>query len=409
MGLRYAHFPMLVLFLITFVNLLGFGLIIPLLPFYIERVGGGPEIITLVIALYSLLQFLTAPTIGRLSDRYGRRPVLIWTTAGVILSHVLLGFADSLWLVILARMIGGIAAGNVGVIFAYVADISSGADRAKFMGYLGAAFSLGFMFGPVIGGVLAGTEVETANFMLPAFSAAGLTAVAWLCLLTFLPESLKPEYRSDAAGTGTLPLSAQLRTAFANRHVHDAVDHRVAALCLVVGAVVDLRAVDEPRARTRAAGHRPDLHVLGIYRRGVSAHADRAADQTLRRGGVAHDHRGRDGRRPVGDGGCDDSHGRAGRNDAAVPVAQHVLAGQFEPGVEIRAADGARRAARGVSGRGQSRASTRTDVRRGRVCATGLRVAVYDRGVVDGAVCDVGSRGGTAAGAIIKGVVTVIH
>jgi DHA1 family tetracycline resistance protein-like MFS transporter len=217
MGLRYGNFPMLVLFLITFVNLLGFGLIIPLLPFYIERVGGGPEIITLVIGLYSLLQFLTAPTIGRLSDRYGRRPVLIWTTTGVILSQVLLGFADSLWLVILARMIGGIAAGNVGVIFAYVADISSGADRAKFMGYLGAAFSLGFMFGPVIGGVLAGTEVETANFMLPAFSAAGLTAIAWLCLLAFLPESLKPEYRSDAAGTGTLPLSAQLRTAFANR------------------------------------------------------------------------------------------------------------------------------------------------------------------------------------------------
>jgi MFS family permease len=208
---------MLVLFLITFVNLLGFGLIIPLLPFYIERVGGGPEIITLVIALYSLVQFLTAPTIGRLSDRYGRRPILIWTTAGVILSHVLLGFADSLWMVILARTIGGIAAGNVGVIFAYVADISSGADRAKFMGYLGAAFSLGFMFGPVIGGVLAGTEVETANFMLPAFSAAGLTVVALLCLLAFLPESLKPEYRSNAANANVLPLSTQLRTAFANR------------------------------------------------------------------------------------------------------------------------------------------------------------------------------------------------
>ena len=208
---------MLVLFLITFVNLLGFGLIIPLLPFYIERVGGGPEIITLVIALYSLLQFVTAPTIGRLSDRYGRRPVLIWTTVGVILSHVLLGLADSLWLVILARSIGGIAAGNVGVIFAYVADISSGADRAKFMGYLGAAFSLGFMFGPAIGGVLAGTEVETANFMLPAFSAAGLTVVAWLFLLAYLPESLKPEHRSGAAGAGVPPLGAQLRTAFSNR------------------------------------------------------------------------------------------------------------------------------------------------------------------------------------------------
>jgi DHA1 family tetracycline resistance protein-like MFS transporter len=208
---------MLALFLITFVNLLGFGLIIPLLPFYIERVGGGPEIITLVIALYSLLQFVTAPTIGRLSDRYGRRPVLIWTTVGVILSHVLLGLSDSLWLVILARSIGGIAAGNVGVIFAYVADISSGADRAKFMGYLGAAFSLGFMFGPAIGGMLAGTEVETANFMLPAFSAAGLTVVAWLYLLAYLPESLKPEHRSGAAGVGAPPLGAQLRAAFSNR------------------------------------------------------------------------------------------------------------------------------------------------------------------------------------------------
>jgi len=207
---------MLVLFLITFVNLLGFGLIIPLLPFYIERVGGGPEIITLVIALYSLLQFLTAPTIGRLSDRYGRRPILIWTTTAVIVSHVLLGFADSLWLVILARSIGGIAAGNTGVIFAYVTDISSGADRTKFMGYLGAAFSLGFMFGPVIGGVLAGNDVETANFMLPAFSAAGLTVVALGCLLAFLPESLQAEHRSDAAGAGTQPLSTQLRAAFTN-------------------------------------------------------------------------------------------------------------------------------------------------------------------------------------------------
>jgi len=207
---------MLPLFLITFVNLLGFGLIIPLLPFYIERVGGGPEIITLVIALYSLLQFLIAPTIGRLSDRYGRRPVLIWTTVAVIVSHVLLGFADSLWLVILARSIGGMAAGNTGVIFAYITDISSGADRAKYMGYLGAAFSLGFMFGPVIGGLLAGADVATANFMLPAFSAAGLTVIALLSLLVFLPESLQPEHRSDAAGKAPLPMHEQLRSAFAN-------------------------------------------------------------------------------------------------------------------------------------------------------------------------------------------------
>ena len=207
---------MLSLFLITFVNVLGFGLIIPLLPFYIERVSGGPEIVTLVVSLYALVQFVMAPTIGRLSDRHGRRPVLIWTTVGVIVAHLLLAFADSLWLVILARTIGGIAAGNVGVIFAYVTDISSGAERSKSMGYIGAAFSLGFMFGPAIGGLLAGTDVETANFMVPALSAAGLTVIALGCLIAFLPESLAPEQRSDAPGNSALPLVEQLRAAFSN-------------------------------------------------------------------------------------------------------------------------------------------------------------------------------------------------
>jgi len=207
---------MLSLFLITFVNILGFGLIIPLLPFYIERVSGGPEIVTLVVSLYALLQFLMAPTIGRLSDRHGRRPVLIWTTVAVIASHLLLAFADNLWMVIMARTIGGIAAGNVGVIFAYVTDISSGAERAKSMGYIGAAFSLGFMFGPAVGGILAGTDVETANFMVPALSAAGLTVIALISLLVFLPESLTPEQRSHAKGKDDVPLVEQLRTAFSN-------------------------------------------------------------------------------------------------------------------------------------------------------------------------------------------------
>lgn len=208
---------MLTLCLITFVNVLGFGLIIPILPFYIERVGGGAEIVTLVVALYSLLQFLAAPTIGRLSDRHGRRPVLIWTTAAIIIAHVLLAFADSLWLVIFSRCMSGIAAGNVGVIFAYVTDVSSAANRAKSMGYIGASFSLGFMVGPAIGGLLAGTDVATANFTAPALAAAGLTVIALGCLLTLLPESLTAEDRNHAANTDALPLGEQLRTAFANR------------------------------------------------------------------------------------------------------------------------------------------------------------------------------------------------
>ncbi|MGI9341963.1 MAG: MFS transporter [Gammaproteobacteria bacterium] len=207
---------MLTLFLITFVNVLGFGLIIPILPFYIERVGGGAEVVTLVVALYSLLQFLAAPTIGRLSDRHGRRPVLIWTTATIIIAHVLLAFADSLWLVIFSRCLGGIAAGNVGVIFAYVTDISDGDERAKSMGYIGASFSLGFMVGPAIGGLLAGTDVETANFTVPALTAAGLTVIALGCLLALLPESLTAEDRNHAANNDALPIGVQLRAAFAN-------------------------------------------------------------------------------------------------------------------------------------------------------------------------------------------------
>ena len=203
-----------VLFLVTFVNLLGFGLIIPLLPFYVERAGAGPEVITLVIALFSLLQFVAGPVIGRLSDRFGRRPVLAWTTAGAVLSHVLLGFADSLWSVIVARSIGGMMAGSVGVIYAYVADVSSGPNRARSMGILSAAFSLGFMLGPGLGGLLAGSELQTANFALPAFSAAGLSAVACAAILIFLPESLKPEHRAVSADATQVPLGARLRVTF---------------------------------------------------------------------------------------------------------------------------------------------------------------------------------------------------
>lgn len=207
---------MLVLFLVTFVNLLGFGLLTPLLPFYVERVGGGPELITIIIAVYSGVQFLTGPTIGRLSDKYGRKPVLAWTTAGAAISHVLLGMADSLWLVIIARIIGGIAAANIGVAFAYVTDVSSGADRAKSMGILGSAFSFGFMFGPAMGGVLAGPDLETANFMLPAFSAAGMAIIATISVLVFLPESLKPEERSSATGADQIPVMAQVRATFSH-------------------------------------------------------------------------------------------------------------------------------------------------------------------------------------------------
>jgi predicted MFS family arabinose efflux permease len=202
------------LFLVVFVNVLGFGLIVPLLPFYVERLGGGPQTVTLIIALYSLLQFLTAPLIGRLSDRYGRRPLMAWTMLGTVFGHVLLGIADSLWLVIVSRAILGVMAGNLGVAYAYASDITTHDQRAKAIGILSAGFGMGFMFGPGIGGLLAGDEVETANFLLPAFSAAGLSIVGLICILFVLPESLKPEDRADHPHAPKVSMLEQIKMTF---------------------------------------------------------------------------------------------------------------------------------------------------------------------------------------------------
>jgi len=203
------------LFLVLFVNVLGFGLIIPLLPFYVERLGGGPETVTLLIAMYALIQFLMSPWIGRLSDRYGRRPILAWTTAGTIVAHVVLAFADSLWLIVLSRVIGGVMAGNLGVAFAYAADVTTRQERARQIGRLTTGFTLGFTFGPALGGLMAGTDMETANFLVPALAAASLSAVAWLCVMLFLPESLPPEDRvSRIPGERGLGMFRQLTMMF---------------------------------------------------------------------------------------------------------------------------------------------------------------------------------------------------
>jgi DHA1 family tetracycline resistance protein-like MFS transporter len=186
------------LFLVIFVNVLGFGLIIPLLPFYVERLGGGPEIVTLIIAMYALIQFATSPWIGRLSDRFGRRPVLICTTAGTALAHVLLAHADNLWIILLSRALAGVMAGNLGVAFAYTVDVTAKKDRAKSLGRLTTGFTLGFTFGPALGGLLAGADIETANFMVPAMSAAVLSVLACFCVVFFLPESMPAENRTGS-------------------------------------------------------------------------------------------------------------------------------------------------------------------------------------------------------------------
>ncbi len=209
--------PMLILFLIVFVDLVGFGIMIPLLPFYVERVGAGPEIITITLGLYSLFQFVAAPLWGRLSDKYGRKPILAWTLSGFAISYLILGFSDSLWMVILSRVFGGLMAGNISTAFAYVADVTTPETRAKGMGMVGAAFGLGFIFGPVIGGLLAGSDVETANFLLPALVAASLTVVALLGVIFVLPESLSQDIRDQIRDQPKTTAGERLKAAFNRR------------------------------------------------------------------------------------------------------------------------------------------------------------------------------------------------
>lgn len=187
---------MTTLFLIVFVDLVGFGIIIPLLPFYGEFFGASPAQVGLLMAVYSFTQFLTAPLWGRLSDRVGRRPVLTISLAGIALAYGWLAFADNLGMLFAARALAGVMAGNIGVAFAYAADVTEPRDRAKGMGLIGAAFGLGFIFGPAIGGMLAGSDPLHADYRTPALTAAALSATALVMALVFLKEPLSAEIRS---------------------------------------------------------------------------------------------------------------------------------------------------------------------------------------------------------------------
>jgi len=190
---------MFVLFLVVFIDLVGFGIVIPLLPFFGEHFNASPDVVTLLLATYSVTQLISAPILGRLSDRYGRRPILLFSLLGSIITYVWLGFADSLLMLFLARAFNGFMAGNIATAFAYIADITTPENRAKGMGVIGAAFGLGFIMGPAIGGILAGPDAANANYQLPALCAAGLSALALVIALIKLKESITPETRAKIA------------------------------------------------------------------------------------------------------------------------------------------------------------------------------------------------------------------
>ena len=181
-----------ILFLIVFIDLVGFGLVIPLLPFYAARFAASPLQMTMLFATFSLMSMVTGPLWGGLSDRVGRRPVLMASMAAAALAYIGLAFASGLWMVFAARAFAGACAGNIAAAQAYIADVTTPDKRAKGMGMIGAAFGLGFIIGPVLGGIVAGNDLATADLQTPGLIAAALSLTACLGVILFLPESRSP-------------------------------------------------------------------------------------------------------------------------------------------------------------------------------------------------------------------------
>ena len=184
------------IFTIAFIDLLGFSLILPLLPFYAETFGATPAQIGLLVASYAAAQLIGAPILGRMSDRFGRRPILIVSIAGTLIGFLMLGFANSLWMLFASRLLDGFTGGNISVAQAYITDITDEKNRARGLGLIGAAFGLGFIIGPAVGGTL-----SVYGFAVPSFVAAGLSTLALLGVIFFLPESLGEEARAALAKT----------------------------------------------------------------------------------------------------------------------------------------------------------------------------------------------------------------
>src|ERR1051326_8728873 len=176
--------PLFSIFLIVLVDVMGLTIILPLLPFYAESLGATPAVVGLIVSTYAICQLVAGPPLGRLSDRVGRRPVLLVSQMGTFVGFLILASARVLWMVFLARIIDGLTAGNLTVAQAYISDVTTPEQRTKSFGIIGIAFGLGFLVGPGVSGFLA-----QYGATYPIFAAAALSFTSIMCTYFLLPPA----------------------------------------------------------------------------------------------------------------------------------------------------------------------------------------------------------------------------
>ena len=181
-----------IVFLIVIIDLMGFGIVIPLLPLYADAYSPSPALFGLLMAVYSFMQLLLTPVLGRLSDRFGRRPILLLSLLGSVFGYLLFAFQDSIWILLLSRVVAGATGASVATAQAVIADVTPPEERARGMGLIGAAFGLGFILGPAMGGVAIGLGEAAPGLFAAAFSAAALLLTLWK-----LPETWPEERRAQ--------------------------------------------------------------------------------------------------------------------------------------------------------------------------------------------------------------------
>ena len=196
------------IFLTVFIDLLGFGILIPILPtFAINKLHVSETAVGIAIAIYSLIQFVFNPFLGKFSDKNGRKPIIIICLLLNALGYIIFAFSNTYFLLIISRIVGGVGGSSIGVAQAYIADITTKEDRSKGMGLIGAAFGLGFVFGPLIGGLL-----SKFGYMITGFGSAGFSTLAFLFTLFLLPESLVKKDEIEKAGKKLIDIQAMKLT-----------------------------------------------------------------------------------------------------------------------------------------------------------------------------------------------------